>query len=105
MERDLKARLSWVRLYEQVKDAGVVCRRCGVSRPTLRKWLRRYGEQGLAGLRSLSRRPRRSPRQKVFAQQRKVIRMLRQKRRLGARRIQSELRRSFEISLGPRLST
>ena len=47
-----KARLQWVKLYEEIKDAGIVCRRCGISRPTLRKWLKRYAEKGLAGLKS-----------------------------------------------------
>jgi transposase-like protein len=50
-----KARLKWIKLYEEIKDAGVVCRRCGISRPTLRKWLKRYAEKGLAGLEEYSR--------------------------------------------------
>ena len=29
------ARLTSVRMYEQTGDAGLTCRRCGVSRPTL----------------------------------------------------------------------
>jgi transposase-like protein len=37
-----KARLAWVELYAKTGDAGLVCRRCGISRPTLRKWWRRY---------------------------------------------------------------
>jgi hypothetical protein len=37
MER-LEARLRLVRLYEATGNAGLVCRRCGISRPTLRKW-------------------------------------------------------------------
>lgn len=32
-----KARLGWVELYAQTGDAGLVCQRCGISRPTLRK--------------------------------------------------------------------
>jgi len=52
----LRARLGWVRLFEQTKDAGLTCRRCGISRPTLRKWVRRFQEQGEQGLRSRSRR-------------------------------------------------
>ena len=55
------ARLTWVRMYEQTGDAGLTCRRCGVSRPTLRKWWRRYQEEGVAGLIDRSRRPHRSP--------------------------------------------
>ena len=45
-----QARLGWVQLYEQRGHAGVVCRRCGISRPTLRKWWRRYQAEGEAGL-------------------------------------------------------
>jgi len=33
---DARTRLGWVRLYEQLGKAGLVCRRCGTSRPTLR---------------------------------------------------------------------
>src|SRR5271157_3841863 len=31
-----KTRLVWLKLYEETGDAGLVCRRCGISRPTLR---------------------------------------------------------------------
>jgi len=61
-----KARLGWVELYAQTGDAGLVCRRCGISRPTLRKWWRRYQAAGLAGLVEQSRRPRRLAAQKVI---------------------------------------
>ena len=57
MELKIKARLKWVQLYEETGDAGFVCRRCGISRPTLRKWSRRFKELGIEGLRSRSRRP------------------------------------------------
>src|ERR1051325_5721244 len=64
-EMDLtKARRSWVQLYAQTKDAGLVCRRCGISRPTLRKWWRRYQADGDAGLSDRSRRPKRFAGQK-----------------------------------------
>lgn len=36
-EAVLRARANWVRLDQQTGDAGLTCRRCGVSRPTLRK--------------------------------------------------------------------
>ena len=38
MDREIQQRLHWVELYSQCKDAGLVCRRCGILRPTLRKW-------------------------------------------------------------------
>jgi antitoxin (DNA-binding transcriptional repressor) of toxin-antitoxin stability system len=49
----------WIELNERVRDAGMVCRRCGVSRPTLRKRWRRYQAQGTAGLITQSHRPAR----------------------------------------------
>lgn len=63
----MEARKRWVQLYLETKDAGLVCRRCGISRPTLRKWARRFSEAGLAGLESRSRRPLNSPRRKITA--------------------------------------
>ena len=30
---DARTRLGWVRLHEQVGNAGIVCRRCGISQP------------------------------------------------------------------------
>ena len=50
MDKQIKARTSWVNLYLETKDAGFVCRKCGISRPTLRKWHRRYLKDGLQGL-------------------------------------------------------
>ena len=38
MDREIQQRLQWVRLYEETGNAGLVCHRCGISRPTLRKW-------------------------------------------------------------------
>ena len=41
-----KARLGWVKLYERTGNATLVCRRCGISAPTLHKWVRRYAAEG-----------------------------------------------------------
>lgn len=99
MNEDVRRRLGWIRLYEESGNAGLVCRRCGISRPTLRKWWTRFQEMGEAGLTSQSRRPKRSPKRKVFRKQRDLIVRLRNKSNLGARRIQSELRLHREIDL------
>jgi hypothetical protein len=37
MKQEEKQRLVWVRLYEQTKDAGLTCRRCGISSSVLKK--------------------------------------------------------------------
>lgn len=99
MEKEVRQRLQWVKLYEESGDAGFVCRRCGISRPTLRKWWKRYQAQGIDGLKSQSRRPHTSPAAKIGPDHEKLILELRGKRNLGARRIQSELKRLHGISL------
>lgn len=38
MKKEIQQRLVWIKLYEQTKDFGLICRRCGISRSTrLRK--------------------------------------------------------------------
>ncbi|MBG6145976.1 transposase-like protein [Labrenzia sp. EL_142] len=51
------ARLIWVQTFERTGNAGLTCRRYGVSWPTLRKWWRLYLAEGLDGLSDRSRRP------------------------------------------------
>lgn len=92
-EAVLRARLSWVRHYEQSQDAGRTCLRCGISRPTLRKWWGRYQALGEAGLVSRSHRRHRLPEPKVKPADAEAVLVLRQQRKLGPRSIQSELER------------
>ncbi|WP_142531128.1 helix-turn-helix domain-containing protein [Pedobacter westerhofensis] len=58
MNDEIKTRLNWMQLYLDIGNAGIVCRKCGISRPTLRKWLNCYKELGIEGLNELSKRPR-----------------------------------------------
>lgn len=95
----LKARLAWVELSAKTGDAGLVCRRCGISRPTLRKWWRRYQADGEAGLVEHSRRPHRLAAQKVFADQEALILSLRRERRLGVKQLRNELIRQHDLML------
>jgi len=99
MSREEFQHLTWVKMYEQTGDAGLTCRRCGISRPTLRKWLNRYVKDGKAGLSSHSRKPHISPNTKVSIKEERLILALRLGRKLGARRLQSELKRLHEITL------
>lgn len=99
MNKQIKQRLKWVELYQETQDAGLVCRRCGISRPTLRKWLKRYSEEGVNGLQDQSRRPHSSPNRKVGKQEEAWILSYRKRRKLGARRIQNELFREHGCSL------
>ena len=96
---DARTRLGWIRLYEEVSNAGVVCRRCGIARPTLRKWWRRYQAEGLAGLEARSHRPHRSPNRKVFADEEALILGLRRERKLGIKMLRNELARRHGLRL------
>jgi transposase-like protein len=97
MDTEIQRRLRWVEL--KVKNYSVVCLRYGISRPTLRKWVRQFQESGMDGLRAASKRPKSSPATKLEGKHRDWIRELR-KRGLGSRRIQNELKRiyNFEVS-------
>jgi transposase-like protein len=87
MDAEQKKRLAWIRLYEKIGNAGIVCRRCGISRPTLRKWLRRYQTGGIEALSDYSRKPKHSPSQKVFSQQESLILAMRKNRQLDVCKI------------------
>ena len=101
MDRKVRQRLKWVQMYEETGHAGKTCLRCGISRPTLRKWHRRYKKEGLAGLQEQSRRPHRLSGKKVTEEYEKLILDFRSSQNLGARRIQSELvwRHNLKFSL------
>ena len=96
MNREIQQRLVWVKLFEETNDAGLVCRRCGISRPTLRKWWKRYSEQGINGLSSQSKCPLKSPNTKINAELEALMRSI---RNLGARCLQTELMRLHGVSL------
>ena len=98
-DRAERRRRSWIEAYRAVGDAGAVCRRFGVSRPTLRKWLGRFELEGEAGLRARSRRPHRSPALKVGETQETLILGIRRERRLGVKRIRNELQRLHAVRL------
>jgi len=96
---DAQTRLGWVELYQEIGNAGVVCRRCGISRPTLRKWWRRYQALGMAGLEEQSRRPHSSPGRKVLEREQGLILQLRRERKLGLKRLRIELIRNHDLRL------
>lgn len=93
MNREIQQRLVWVKLFEETNDAGLVCRRCGISRPTLRKWWKRYSEQGIDGLSSQSKRPLKSPNTKINAELEALILEMR-----SAKRSRLKMNASFGIS-------
>src|SRR3954467_9395546 len=98
MSTEIGKRLRWIQLVDQGKSCAQVCLQFGISRPTLRKWIERYRTAGQDGLLAKSRQPYHSPARKVSEQERTWIAELRQ-RGLGSRRIQSELKRAYDLEL------
>ncbi len=87
------ARLTpWARreLVRRVEEGGwspsAVAEQLGVSRATVYKWLRRWREEGEAGLLDRSSRPHRSPTRTAASAEARIVR-LRTTRRLGPARI------------------
>ena len=99
MDEQIKTRIKWINLYLETKDAGYACLRCGISRKTLRKWHRRYLQEGEKGLIDQSKKPHFSPNKKINDEYIQWILELREQRNLGARRIQTELLRLHECTL------
>ena len=83
--------MGWIKLYLEKQDFGYVCRHCGISRTTLRKWYRRYNATGIEGLSDISKKPHNSSNKKLREQLIEKILILRNERNIGARRIQLEL--------------
>lgn len=83
-------RLIWISSFERTGNATEVCRRHGISRATLRKWWRRYENEGVAGLAERSRAPVSSPTRKVTQAHSDAVLALRS-RGLGFGRIRAAL--------------
>jgi transposase len=67
------------------------------SRNTVRKWLRRWKEEGPKGLRNRSRRPKRSPNKTPKALEDKVVELRKQLKKISGKRLRME----FGIPLRP----
>lgn len=85
--------------FDKIINAALTCRRCGISPPTLRKWLIRYEEYGLKDLEPRSRRPLNNPNKKLTTEIIKLITNMRLEGNIGNRRIQEELIRHHNIRL------
>jgi len=74
----------------KVMSFSELCRRFNISRKTGYKWLRRYRQEGEAGLEDRSRRPHRVARQVCASMEQEIVK-LRKSRHWGARKIRKRL--------------
>src|ERR1700722_2025649 len=70
-----------------------LCREYEITRPTGYLWLKRFREQGFAGVQELSRRPQRSPRRTAAAVEARIVTLRRQRPDWGARKLAVVLER------------
>jgi transposase InsO family protein len=99
--RNVARRLAMIRYCEEVSgNVARTCRYYGVSRPTYYKWLRRYQEHGIEGLRDTSSRPHSSPNATKAEVVGKIM-YLRQHYHFGPHKIAMYLKRYHDIQVSP----
>jgi transposase InsO family protein len=102
VDRGITSRTQWIQLCEATRDVGLVCRRCGISRLTLRKWWCRNPAGGIGGLRTRTLlRHRLSPAVFTDAVASEIL-ALRVERRLGVTRLRDELLGLMRVRLSRR---
>lgn len=82
-----------VSVLEEGANLSALCRRFGISRKTGYKWLRRYLDEGPAGLTDRSRRPRASPRRTARELETRLCVLRQQHPAWGGRKLHHVLRR------------
>lgn len=99
ISRNAARRLAIIRHAQEITgNVALTCRYYGVTRPSYYKWLRRYEELGVDGLRDRSRRPRVSPNATKAAVVDRII-YLRQHYHFGPLKIAMYLKRYHDLSV------
>jgi transposase InsO family protein len=81
-----------VRAQQGQQNLSRLCAEFGIARPTGYVWLKRYREQGVAGIEEHSRRPRHSPHQTAPSVEQRIVQLRRERPDWGARKLQLLLR-------------
>jgi transposase len=101
LARGAARRLAMIRHAQEVSGSvAKTCRYYGVSRPTYYKWLRRYEEHGIEGLRERSPRPHVSPSETKAEVVGKIV-YLRRSYHFGPHKIAMYLKRYHDVQISP----
>lgn len=101
LNRNAARRLARIRHAQEVTgNVSLTCRYYGISRQSYYKWLRRYEDQGIDGLRDRSRRPHSSPNATKTEVVGKIM-YLRQHYHFGPHKISMYLKRYHDITISP----
>jgi transposase InsO family protein len=99
LPREVRRRLAIIQHAEEVTgNVAMTCRYYGISRQVYYRWLRRYQEQGIDGLRDLSRRPHHSPNATHVDVVGKIL-YLRQNYHFGPGKIAMYLKRYHDVEV------
>lgn len=94
----LEARRMIIECYSRCASISAVARELGTSRQVVRRWLRRYEEEGDKGLKDRSKRPHISPR-KTASRVERLVSKVRKETGYGRRRLSWILRRDYDIAI------
>ncbi|WSW00664.1 leucine zipper domain-containing protein [Streptomyces sp. NBC_01006] len=98
-DRQAQHRLAVLRHTEEVTgNVALTCRYYGISRPCFYKWLRRYQDEGLEGLRDRSSKPHHCPHATEADVVNKIV-YLRQHYHFGPMKIKMYLKRYHDIDI------
>ncbi|QHT65338.1 IS481 family transposase [Rhodocytophaga rosea] len=95
----IKARETWLKVYQDLGSVAKAARRCGIARSTLYRWIERFKELGKEGLKDKSKRPHKLFRLKVTEEQEQLILSIRKKYKYGQKRISAHLLRHHGLKL------
>ena len=98
-DHQIKARETWLKVYQELRSITKTARRCGIARSTLYRWIERFKEEGKEGLKDKSKKPHRLARLKVTDEQEQLILQIRKQYSYGQKRISTHLWRHHQIKL------
>jgi transposase InsO family protein len=105
-ETKMEQRLKFViRVREEDTAIAKACREFNISRPTGYKWLRRYDEKGLDGLKDQSRVPETIPHKTDERLEQMICSLRKQHPQLGPKKLRAWLRREHPQTEWPAAST
>ena len=98
-QRQIKARETWIRCFEELGSVSKAARKCGIPRSTLYRWIKRYKAESNEGLQGKSKRPKKLARQKINEQLEELIKSIRTEFKFGPQRIRIHLLRIHNLDI------
>ena len=98
-QRQIKARKSWIKCYQDLGSVNKAALKCGIPRSMPYRWINRFEECSTDGLRGLSQRPKKLAKQKINEEITSLIKSIRFEYNFGPQRISTHLPRIHKIAI------